>query len=135
MHPRGPLVLVVGLQCLAVSSTARADEDPWLGPDKAAHFGASAVLAAGGYATGAVAFDRRTSALMLGGGVALSAGIGKELYDAAGHGDPSAKDLVWDVAGTATGLTLAWLIDWIARGDLDEAGSAGPSTVHAAIRW
>lgn len=98
------------------SSPVSADEDPWFGPDKAKHFGASATIAAAGYGVGIAVFDDRTSALALGGGLALTAGIGKEVYDATGAGDPSERDLVWDVAGTATGLGVAWLLDLLIRG-------------------
>jgi len=116
---------------LLLSDTVSAQEDPWFGPDKAKHFGASAAIAVGGYTLGATIFEERTSALALGGGLALSAGVGKELYDAAGHGTASERDLVWDVAGTVTGLGVAWLFDLLVRGDLDEAQEQ-PATPAAA---
>lgn len=112
------------------SGSAFAQEDPWFGPDKAKHFGASAVLAVGGYTLGAAVFEDRTSALAVGGGIALTAGVGKELYDAAGYGTASGRDLVWDVAGTVTGLGVAWLFDLLVRGDLDTA-SAQPAASPA----
>jgi uncharacterized protein YfiM (DUF2279 family) len=31
----------------------------------------------------------------------LTVGVGKEVYDSRHRGDPSAKDLAWDVAGAA----------------------------------
>lgn len=115
-----------------VPSQALADDDPWFGPDKAKHFGASAVIAVGGYTVGAAVFEDRISAIALGGGLALSAGIGKEVYDAAGYGHASERDLVWDVIGTTTGLGVALAVDWLIRGDLgaveDGPGAAGTSS-------
>jgi putative lipoprotein len=48
----------------------------------------------------------------VGAGAGLAAGAAKELWDLSGHGDPSARDLAWDVAGTLTGVAVAALIDW-----------------------
>ena len=97
---------------LLLSGPARATEaDPWFGRDKALHFGASAVIAAGGYALAATATETRPPRLLIGGGLALAAGLGKELLDAAGSGDASFRDLTWDVVGTVTGLGVAWLVD------------------------
>jgi putative lipoprotein len=92
--------------------TARADDaDPWFGRDKALHFSASAVIASGGYGLSRLVFDDRRPCLLIGGGLAAAAGIGKELYDLSGHGDASFRDLTWDAIGTATGLLVAWLVD------------------------
>ncbi len=92
---------------------AHADEDPWFGRDKALHFGATFVIAGGGYGIGALAgMEGYTPRLILGGSLGLGAGLGKEAIDLAGYGDPSYKDLVWDVAGTAVGLGLSALIDF-----------------------
>jgi len=88
-----------------------ADPDPWFGKDKPLHFGASAALAAGGYAGSALVYDDEPHRLLLGGGLALTAGVAKELYDLTGAGDPSWKDLTWDVLGTAAGLAVTWAID------------------------
>jgi len=102
------LVAVAGL--LAAPARA-ADPDPWLGADKWQHFGVSSALAAGGYGVGAAYGWSTGGRLMLGGGVALAAGVGKELWDLGGGGTASWRDLTWDVAGTATGLMTAWLVD------------------------
>lgn len=102
-------VLIVGL---TAASPARAQtEDPWLGRDKALHFGVSAALAGAGYALGIALFDCELPRLVLGGSVALGLGVGKELWDLAGDGDASWRDLVWDVIGTAVGLALGWAVD------------------------
>ena len=49
--------------------------------------------------------------LGVGAGFALTVGIGKELWDLAGHGDPSWKDLAWDALGTGVGVLIAWIVD------------------------
>lgn len=96
----------------AIPSRARATEvDPWFGQDKALHFSISAGLAGGGYGTTAALVDDRRWRLPVGATVALGAGVGKELYDLTGRGDPSWRDLAWDLGGTVTGLAVAWLID------------------------
>jgi putative lipoprotein len=105
------------------SSRGRAespDPDPWLGSDKALHFGASATIAAGSYVVGASLFEARGHALIVGGSVALAIGVAKESLDLAGLGDPSWKDLAWDGVGIATGLLVAWSVDVLLRGVSDK---------------
>ena len=103
-----------------VASSARsahaADADPWLGEDKALHFAASGAIAAGGYTFGAFVFDARGHALVLGASLALTVGIAKEALDLTGLGDPSWRDLTWDVIGTASGVAVAWAVDLVVRG-------------------
>jgi putative lipoprotein len=89
-----------------------ADPDPWFGHDKALHFGASALLAAGGYGATALVTEDRRVRLAVGGGFAFSLGAAKELWDLSGHGDASWRDLTWDAIGTATGLAVAAAVDW-----------------------
>jgi putative lipoprotein len=104
-------LLAVALSFALAPSAVAADPDPWFGRDKALHFGASSLLAGGGYA-GAAAFSERTGVrVATGASLALSAGIAKEVYDRYGGGDASWRDLTWDVVGTATGLLVAWLLD------------------------
>jgi len=104
---------------LAVSPrAARASEtDPWFGPDKALHFGVSMGLAAGGYAAASPWLDKRGERALVGGAFSLTLGAGKELWDLAGHGDPSWRDFTWDVIGTAAGLAVAVGIDALVRHD------------------
>jgi putative lipoprotein len=97
---------------VALAPAARAaDPDPWFGRDKALHFGASFTLASGGYGSAALLTQRTDVRAATGAGLALSAGIAKEVYDRYAGGDPSWRDLTWDVVGTATGVAVAWLID------------------------
>ena len=116
-RPAALLILVLMLGWAGVARAA-SDSDPWLGRDKALHFSASLVLAGGGY--GGVALvtdaDQRRWRLAGGAGLALAAGAGKEIADHFGAGDASWRDLTWDVIGTATGLGVAWLIDWLVAG-------------------
>jgi putative lipoprotein len=109
-------VRIVGIIAAALGLTLAAPargevSDPWLGRDKALHFGLSATLAAGGYAGGAIVFDERWAPWAAGAGLALGAGVAKELWDLSGHGTPSLRDLTWDTAGTAVGLLTAWAFD------------------------
>jgi putative lipoprotein len=111
---RGRLgVGAVAIAALALVGPARAEEaDPWLGRDKALHFGACAVISAGGYGAAALATEDVRVRVGVGAGAGLAAGVAKELWDLGGHGDPSTRDLAWDVAGTITGVAVAALIDW-----------------------
>lgn len=90
---------------------AAADTDPWWGQDKALHFTTCFMFAGDGYATAAVLSERESHRLLTGFGLAVVAGAGKEVYDKAGGGDASLRDLTWDVVGGATGAAISWLID------------------------
>ncbi|MDB4979280.1 MAG: putative lipoprotein [Myxococcales bacterium] len=109
------LSFCVVLAAWLLPTSARAADpqpDPWFGRDKALHFGASALIANVGYADAALATEDVRVRLAVGGGLALTAGVAKELWDLSGHGDASFRDLTWDVVGTATGLAVAAAIDW-----------------------
>lgn len=105
-----PCVLLVAILAL-VPGRARADQDDFWGRDKALHFSFSVVLSAGTYTASSFFFDARYPRLLLGAGVSLGLGAGKELADLAGLGTPSWKDFAWDVIGTATGLLVAYGLD------------------------
>lgn len=104
---------LLALGALSATPAARADErrDPWFGPDKALHFGATFGLAGAGYGLGAAAGADRPGRLALGASIALGAGLGKEVADALGLGTPSWKDFTWDVLGTVLGVTTAFCFD------------------------
>jgi len=67
--------------------------------------------------------DERWQRATVGAGFALTLGVSKELYDATGRGDASAKDLTWDVAGAAVGVALALLVDFVVSGSPAPAAS------------
>lgn len=90
-------------------------QDSWLGVDKGKHFGASAVLATGGYAASMLVTQEPWQRAALGGGFALTLGVAKEAYDATGQGDPSLRDLTWDVIGCVFGAGVSLLIDYALR--------------------
>lgn len=124
MRSRVALPVALAVALLAPSVRA-ADPDPWLGTDKALHFGVSAAIAGGSYAAAAAVFDARGHALLASAGLTLGVGVGKEALDLAGFGDPSWRDVAADVAGTAVGLAIAWAIDLAVRG----TGDAHPPLV------
>lgn len=118
------LLLVAGAVLIPCPARA-ADPDPWLGSDKALHFGISAALSGGIYAVSATQFESRTPPLLIGAGATLAIGAGKELADLAGAGDPSWKDFAWDAIGTVVGLGVAYSIDLLARGVSDRHPALG----------
>jgi putative lipoprotein len=94
-------------------AAAADDGDPWFGRDKALHFAASASLAVVGYAGTSLVTENRGVRAGAAAGLALGAGVAKELWDREGHGDASWRDLTWDVVGTATGVAVAAAVDWL----------------------
>ncbi len=75
------------------------------------HFSASIALAGGGYALGALADQRPPPAARAGRRGRARRWAAKEVYDAAGHGTPSVRDVVWDALGTSAGLGLSLWFD------------------------
>ena len=124
LHPRVAPAVFVLLGCLLFAPGARADDD-WLGKDKALHFGASALIAGGTYAVSAPFFKARYPPLVIGAAFTLAVGGIKEGIDATGSGTPSWKDFTWDAIGTATGLLVAWLVDFAIRGVSDAQPAFG----------
>lgn len=109
-YPHVRTGILILLLCSRVAA-AQQDPDPWFAPDKALHFSFSAGIAGLGYGGAALFTEDRNVRLAVGAGLALTAGVTKELLDLAGLGQPSWKDLAWDLAGTATGVLLSWLLD------------------------
>jgi putative lipoprotein len=108
---RLPLAVALVVLFVAAPAAQAAEPDLWFGRDKVIHFSVSFALAGNAYADSS-AFTKRTSIRVLSGvGVALLAGIAKELADRYDGGDASWRDLTWDAVGTATGTLVAWLVD------------------------
>jgi uncharacterized protein YfiM (DUF2279 family) len=80
--------------------------DAWIAEDKLQHLGMSFAATAFAYA-GARTLIEPDPALVVAGSAALLAGIAKEIHDARAGRGFSLKDLAWDAAGVALGLTLA----------------------------
>jgi putative lipoprotein len=107
------------------------DSDPWFGRDKALHFGVSASLALAAYGVASLKTDDRPTRVAAAITFALGAGLLKEAWDLSGHGDPSWRDLTWDVVGTTTGVLIAYAIDWaMSRLRGPEAASTAAPTGH-----
>ena len=124
------------LICASASRAAAQEADRWLAPDKALHFSVSAVLGAGSYAGATLVLEAPWQRALLAGGITLSLGVGKELYDATGHGDPSLRDLAWDVIGCVVGVGLAYVIDLAFRSDGPEhSRSSLPTQPLMAAGW
>lgn len=83
--------------------------DAWIAEDKLRHFGLSFAATAFAYAGARPALDA-DAAFVVAGSTALMAGIAKELHDSRAGGWFSLKDLAWDAAGVALGLTLVYHI-------------------------
>lgn len=131
---RRALAAFVACSVLAAAAPARAREpDPWFGPDKALHFGASAAISASGYGIGTALWPDRTRPLVLGAGLGAAAGVGKEVLDLAGFGEPSWRDLAWDGIGVVVGLALAWSIDLLVRGVSADHPAIGAAS--SAVRF
>ncbi len=126
--------LALGLTLL-VSAPARAEPvDDWWGHDKALHFGVSTALSASTYAVSASFFDARYPPLLLGAGLSLTLGAGKELADLAGFGTPSWKDFAWDVIGTTAGLVLAYGLDLLFFGVSERHPALGYPSAPGSAR-
>jgi putative lipoprotein len=92
---------------------SRADDaDPWFGRDKVLHFEAAGSLAIVGYAGTAMISTDRPLRAAAGAALGIGAGAAKEIWDLDGHGDPSWRDLTWDVVGATTGVLVAAAFDW-----------------------
>ena len=103
---------VIGL-ILAQGGVARAaPPDPWWGPDKALHLTVSMAAAGGGYGLAALVTESRGARFGFGLGGALALGVGKELYDLAGPGQASGKDLLFDGLGAVVGALVGLGLDW-----------------------
>ena len=97
------LLLALGVQASAAGVKGN---DPWLGADKLKHFLTSAFVQSVAYSTLRATGVRNGPALAGAAAVTLSVGAGKELWDRAGHGDPSLRDFTWDVLGVGAATVM-----------------------------
>jgi putative lipoprotein len=114
MSKRAPIAAVTALSLALAAPAARADPpdpDPWWGKDKALHMGVCAGITGGAYAISTQITNDVAGRVALAAAAGIGAGLGKEVLDAAGLGDPSWKDFMWDVVGTSIALTVAISID------------------------
>ncbi|GEL71286.1 hypothetical protein [Myxococcus virescens] len=109
LHALLPSLLLLVL--LAPLGARAASGDAWLGPDKPKHFAACFMFAGAGYAGGALLFDNPHARWLTGAGLAMGAGVGKELYDLGRGTTFSMKDLAWDAVGAASGLAVSYVVD------------------------
>jgi len=125
----GPVAaLIVGCLLGIAPAPASADDD-WLGADKGMHYGASLIITAGGHGLSALVLEEPWQRAVVGASLGMTAGIAKELHDLAGHGDPSWKDIAWDVAGVASGVGLALLVEALLAEDDPAPARAAPAAL------
>jgi uncharacterized protein YfiM (DUF2279 family) len=103
-----PLMISSPLRIAAPAPTSYVShtQDRWFGEDKLKHFALSYMITVGGYA-GARFVAGHDESVLIGAGVGLAAGVAKELYDRKTNRSASLRDLLWDVAGVATGMIIA----------------------------
>lgn len=87
-------------------SPADPPPDRWLAEDKLRHLTASFAATGMAYGAGRVALDRGP-ARAAAAATAIALGLAKEIADRRKGGPFSLRDLAWDAAGVALGLTLS----------------------------
>jgi uncharacterized protein YfiM (DUF2279 family) len=105
MNPIVPLLLTFRLT-FSGAAPVPTTPDRWFAEDKVQHLFLSFAVTNLTNGTARLVGIDRGPAQVTAGLTAGAAGIGKELYDASTGGHFSFKDLVWDGAGIAAGLTL-----------------------------
>jgi putative lipoprotein len=111
----GPLAAAAIIAAAAPALADPPDADPWLGRDKALHFGACAGISGAGYGLAALGGGDLRARIAFGAGSAMLVGAVKEVRDLAGFGDASWKDFTWDVIGTVVGVGIAVTIDLVVQ--------------------
>jgi putative lipoprotein len=90
--------------CLTGCATVNHPDDHWFARDKAYHFAVASAISAGA----TLAAGDSDAAPVIGVGVAMAFGAGKETYDRDVKKTYwSWKDLAWDLAGAAAGALAA----------------------------
>lgn len=112
---------------LLAAAPAQLDMRELGGGDKVLHFGASLVVTDAVWALAgsldAPVWARATSSIV----AAAAVGIGKELVDVAGLGDPSAGDLVYNALGIGAGVGFALAAEAVLARDRPDEITATPS--------
>ena len=80
--------------------------DGWLAQDKVKHFFTAAFVQSFGYGSLRAAGVSHGLALAGATTATVAVSLGKEAWDARGHGTPSVKDVVWDAAGAGAATAL-----------------------------
>lgn len=102
--------------------------------DDRLHLGLSSLIAFGAYGVVALFDERESLRVGVGAAVALAAGIAKELWDLSGRGDPSWRDLGFDLIGTGVGLLAGWLLGLLVR-HVRDPDEADPSPAPLTMRF
>jgi|YNPNPStandDraft_1061719.scaffolds.fasta_scaffold11335_2 uncharacterized protein YfiM (DUF2279 family) len=92
---------------IAAAIILASNSDPMFGPDKAKHAAASFVLFTSAYALSDEPCGFRAAAAA--GGITVSAGLLKEIYDWRTKGRFSWRDIFWDGVGLALGAGVVFL--------------------------
>ena len=104
LNAKTMLLASISLLFLTGCATVNHPDDQWFARDKAYHFVAASVIGAGA----TLAVGDGDAAPVIGVGVAMSFGAGKELYDRdVKKSYWSWKDLAWDCAGAVAGALAA----------------------------
>lgn len=86
-------------------------KDEWSSNDKAKHFLVSFFIGTLAYSLARAGETDKDDATIIGLSFTTACGIGKEVNDEIKRKDWSYKDLVWDIAGAASALSIANLLD------------------------
>jgi uncharacterized protein YfiM (DUF2279 family) len=105
MNPIFPLVVAFRFTFSGLAP-APSTPDRWFAEDKVQHLFLSFAVTNLTYGSARLVGMDSGPALVTAGVTAGAAGIGKEIYDYSTGGHFSLRDLVWDGAGIAAGLTL-----------------------------
>lgn len=109
--------IVVGALCGAAAlgsgcASLRHEGDPWWGCDKAQHFAVCGLAGAAGALAARQGDFSDGRSFLIGTGVAVGLGVGKETYDARIQRTYfSGKDLVWDLLGGVAGSLVVIGLD------------------------
>ena len=86
---------------LSLSLQTSGVPDRWFSADKVQHFFIGTFVQSASFGVLRAVRVDRSPALVAASGISTVVGIGKELRDRRGRGDPSVKDAVWTLAGAA----------------------------------